>query len=161
MKRSPLIRAALCLSPLALAACIGSYEQAVEEVRAGLIGKTGRELRACLGVPTDFDREGDVELVTYRWVFEPKRSGAIGTTGAIGSGGVGGIVIGRRGAGGGGDPLGFPRDPADEAFCQIDFELAKQGVTKVTASGRNDAGMSANGECLMRARHCVDAEDDD
>ena len=161
MKRSPLIRAALCLSPLALAACIGSYEQAVEEVRAGLIGKTGRELRACLGVPTDFDRDGDQELLTYRWVFKPRHDGAVGTTGTIGSGGIGGIVIGRQGGGGGGDPLGFPRDPDEEAFCQIDFELAKHGVTKVTAVGRNDVGLRANGECMMRARHCVDGDSGD
>ncbi|MFI5317880.1 MAG: hypothetical protein ACHQ6T_19435 [Myxococcota bacterium] len=158
MKRSPRIRAALCLAALALAACAGSYERSVEETRAGLIGKTGRELRACLGVPTDFDREGDVEFLTYRWVLTPKRGAA---TSAIGSGGVGGIVIGRQGAGGGGDPLGFPRDPGEAAFCQIDFELAVQGVVKVTASGRDDVGMSANGECLMRARRCVDASDGD
>lgn len=154
MKRQTRLCTSTCLSLFALAGCLGSYERAVEETRAGLIGKTGRELRACLGVPTDFDREGEVELLTYRWVFDHKN----GVT--VGSGGVGGIVIGRRGVGGGGDPLGFPRDPEEQAFCQLDFELGKSGVTSVTAVGRDDVGLRADSECMMRARHCVDDDED-
>ena len=153
MNRSPLVRVATGLCALALASCLGSYEQAVEETRAGLIGKTGRQLRTCLGVPTDFDRDGDVELLTYRWVWNPKvRNGGPVT---------GGIVIGRGGMGGGGDPLGsFPSDPEEQGFCQIDFALDKQGVTKVTATGRDEVGLRADAECMLRARHCVDGDED-
>jgi hypothetical protein len=139
-----------CLLPLALASCLGSYERAVEETRAGLIGKTGRELRACLGVPTDFDREGDVEILTYRWVWDPRKDLRVG------SGGIGGIVIGRGSIGGGGDPLGFPRDAEEESYCQIVFQLDASGVTEVTAVGRDEVGLGANSECMQRARHCVD-----
>jgi len=137
---------------LALAGCIGSWQREVEETRAGLVGKTGRELRECLGVPTDFDRDGDVEVLTYRWDDKPKPRPD--TT--IGDGG---IVIGRGGAGGG-DPLGFPRDLGQRAFCQLQFQLSKSGVTKVTAVGRDEDGLRADDECLMRARHCVDGGDD-
>jgi len=100
-------------------------------------------------VPTDFDRDGDVELLTYRWVFSPKLRNAGPVTG--------GIVIGRGGMGGGGDPLGgLAGDPNEQAFCQIDFALGKSGVTKVTATGRDDVGLRADAQCMMRARHCVD-----
>jgi hypothetical protein len=157
MQRTRAPRIASVVALLLLASCIGSYEQAVEETRAGLIGKTGRELRECLGVPTDFDRAGDVELLTYRWVYNPKSGRDL----PIGSGGIGGIVIGRNGAGGGGDPLGFPRDLDEEAFCQLDFELGKSGVTKVTALGRDEVGLRTNAECMMRARRCVDEDDGD
>jgi hypothetical protein len=149
MKRTPLCTA---LAALALAGCIGTYEREVEETRAGLIGKTGRELRACLGVPTDFDREGDVELLTYRWETDrkPRRDVTVGS---------GGIVIGRDGAGRG-DPLGFPRELEEAPFCQLQFELAKSGVTKVTAVGRDESGLRANSECMLRARRCVDGGDE-
>jgi hypothetical protein len=150
---SPRLRSvALLCAALALGGCVGSYERAVEETRAKMIGLTGRELRQCLGVPTDFDREDDVELLTYRWVLERDRGNAV----HVGSGGVGGIVIGRRDAGGGYDPLGFPRELDEKEFCELRFQLEKGGVTKVTASGRDDVGQRADGPCLMRARHCVE-----
>jgi hypothetical protein len=150
MRRPP--RTAV-LAALMLAACIGTYEREVEETRAGLIGKTGRELRACLGVPTDFDREGGVELLTYRWEYErkPRRDVVVGS---------GGVVVGRN-ATGGGDPLGFPRELEPAPFCQLRFELAKNGVTKVTAIGRDESGLRANSECMLRARRCVDGDDGD
>ena len=144
--------ASLCAGALALCGCAGSYQHAVDETRAKMIGLTGRELRQCLGVPTDFDREDEVEFLTYRWVLERDRAG----TAHDGSGGVGGIVIGRQDAGGGYDPLGFPRELDEKAFCELRFELEKGGVTKVTASGTDDVGQRADGPCLMRARHCVD-----
>jgi len=142
----------LCGSALALAGCFGSYERSVEETRAKLIGLSGRDLRSCLGVPTDFDREDDIEFLTYRWVLERDR----GTTAHVGSGGVGGIVIGRQDAGGGYDPLGFPRELDEKAFCELRFQLEKGGVTQVTASGRDDVGQRSDGSCLLRARHCVE-----
>jgi len=86
--------ASLCAGALALCGCAGSYQHAVDETRAKMIGLTGRELRQCLGVPTDFDREDEVEFLTYRWVLERDRAG----TAHVGSGGVGGIVIGRQAA---------------------------------------------------------------
>jgi hypothetical protein len=145
---------ALLGSALALASCAGSYERAVDETRAELIGLSGRDLRQCLGVPTDFDREDGVEYLTYRWVFKPQQP--MGVTTGIGSGGIGGIVIGRHDAGGGYDPLGFPREPAEQSTCQIVFELMKGAVTRVTAHGETEVGNKSDGRCLMRARRCTD-----
>ena len=129
---------ALLTRALALAGCVGSYERAIDETRAELIGLSGRDLRRCLGVPTDFDRDEGVEYLTYRWVFKPKQP--MGVTTGIGSGGIGGIVVGRKDAGGGYDPLGFPRDPSEQSTCQIVFELHKDAVTKVTAHGETEIG---------------------
>jgi hypothetical protein len=143
---------------LALAGCVGSYERAIDETRAELIGLTGRDLRKCLGVPTDFDREEGVEYLTYRWVFKPKEP--MGVTTGIGSGGIGGIVVGRQDAGGGYDPLGFPRDPSEQSTCQIVFELQKNSVRKVTAHGESATGLKEDGKCLMRAKRCTDVRED-
>src|SRR5258705_13839336 len=142
----------LWIGTLALGGCFGSYERAVEETRAGLIGKTGRELRACLGVPTDFDRDGELELLTYRWFENPK----IKNGGPV----TGGIVIGQGGMGAGADRRGLPRGPEEQAFCGLQFSLDENGVTKVTAHGRDEVGLRADGECMMRARHCVDGDED-
>jgi len=152
MRSRALLRAALWCMALAPCACFGSYERAVDETRAKMIGLSGRDLRECLGVPTDFDREGGVEVLTYRWVLERDRPSAV----RIGSGGLGGIVVGRQDAGGGYDPLGFPRELDEKEFCELRFELEKGGVSKVTASGRDGVGQRSDGSCLMRARHCVD-----
>ena len=151
MRSPPLRSAALWCCALLVSGCFGSYERTVEETRAKFIGLSGHDLRNCLGVPTDLDRENEVEFLTYRWVLERDR----GTTAHVGSGGVGGIVVGRQDAGGGYDPLGFPRELDEKAFCELRFQLEKGGVTQVTASGRDDVGQRADGSCLMRARHCV------
>jgi len=93
---SPILRLLpLWIGTLALGGCFGSYERAVEETRAGLIGKTGRELRGCLGVPTDFDRDGEVELLTYRWFSNPKLKNGGPVTGGIviGQGGISAAAI--------------------------------------------------------------------
>jgi hypothetical protein len=154
---------AVVLAALGLAGCsiFGSYERAVERTRADLLGLSGRDLRHCLGVPTDFDRDDDdgIELLTYRWVFKPKEP--MGVTTGVGSGGIGGIVIGRRDGGGGYDPMGFPRDPMEQSVCQIVFTLQKDAVTQVTAHGENDVGAQQDGRCLMRAQRCVDVRDED
>ena len=100
---------ALLVGALALAGCVGSYERAIDETRAELIGLSGRDLRRCLGVPTDFDREDGVEYLTYRWVFKPQQP--MGVTTGIGSGGIGGIVVGRQDAGGGYDSARLPARP--------------------------------------------------
>ena len=142
---------------LALAGCV-SYEAAVEATRADLIGLSGRDLRRCLGVPTDFDRDGGVEYLTYRWVLTPKQPGRAMT---IGSGGIGGIVVGRQDAGGGYDPLGFPPDPSQQATCQIVFRLEQGAVAKVTAHGESETGHQSDGKCLMRAQRCADVADAD
>lgn len=149
---------ALFIAALALTGCVGSYERAIDETRAELIGLTGRDLRQCLGVPTDFDREDGVEYLTYRWVFKPQQP--MGVTTGIGSGGIGGIVVGRQDAGGGYDPLGFPRDPSEQSTCQIVFELQKGAVTHVSAHGENEVGNKSDGRCLMRARRCTDIRAD-
>jgi hypothetical protein len=143
---------------LALTGCVGSYERAIDETRAELIGLTGRDLRQCLGVPTDFDREDGVEYLTYRWVFKPQQP--MGVTTGVGSGGIGGIVVGRQDAGGGYDPLGFPRDPSEQSTCQIVFELQKGAVARVTAHGETEVGTKSDGRCLMRASRCTDIRAD-
>ncbi|HTO71527.1 MAG TPA: hypothetical protein VMR31_16830 [Myxococcota bacterium] len=157
MAPRPLRRIASLGLAAALCACFGSYERAVEDTRAQLIGLSGKDLRRCLGVPTDFDREDGVEYLTYRWVFDRDRPGTV----HVGSGGIGGIVVGRQDAGGGYDPLGFPRELEEKEFCQLDFQLeGRRGVTKVTASGQNDQGMRTDGPCLLRAKRCTELASD-
>ena len=153
---------ALVLTALGLAGCgiFGSYQRAIEETRKDLLGLSERDLRRCLGVPTEFDRDDDLEFMTYRWVFKPQQP-PMGATTNVGSGGIGGIVIGRRDAGGGGDPMGFPRDPSEQSVCQITFSLERDAVTKVVAHGANENGAKADGKCLMRARRCADVRADD
>ena len=150
---------ALFAGALALAGCVGSYERAIDETRADLIGLSARDLRRCLGVPTDFDRDDGVEYLTYRWVFKPKQP--MGVTTGIGSGGIGGIVVGRKDAGGGYDPMGFPRDPSEQSTCQILFELHEGAVTQVTAHGQTETGLKSDGKCLMRARRCTDLDEEE
>jgi hypothetical protein len=153
MQRRQFASAIVGLGALALASCFGSYERAVEETRAGLIGKTGRELRACLGVPADFDRDGDVETLTYRWFDTRNKT-------PVGNGGVGGVVVGQHGIGSASPSLPFPRDPEEQPFCRLEFILGKGGVTKVTAVGRDEVGLRADAECMLRARRCVDDDED-
>jgi hypothetical protein len=137
-----------------LAGCLGSYEAAVEETRAGLIGKSERELRQCLGVPTEFDAHDGEELMTFRLAGEQERRPRFTPGGGVAVG------IDPRGPR---DAAGFPVDPEHAPFCQLDFVLGKEGVTKVTATGRDEVGMRTDGQCMMRARRCVDRDygDDD
>jgi hypothetical protein len=133
-------RALALAAALALAGCAGSWEAALEETRAGLIGKTGRQLRECLGVPSDFDQRGDVELLTFRFAFAERREL------------VPPVTDPRTG-------IRFPEPRLSEpGFCQLDFELDAKGVTKVTAHGVDDHGLRSDGQCMLRAQPCVDGD---
>jgi hypothetical protein len=134
---------ALALALLGLAACAGSFSRAVEETRAGLIGLSGRELRRCLGAPTQVDMVGDVEQQTYRferwqesspWAEAPfpPRPGSLEAT----------------------PRADFP------SYCQLDFELRAGAVAEVRASGRDMQGMNADAACLLEARRCLPYEDE-
>jgi hypothetical protein len=136
------------LAALLLAGCFGSFDEAVEETRSGLIGKTGREIRECLGVPSDFDTHDDQDYLTYRWTPDPEHRTPLAD--------YGGVVIGRREQGNVGTPLGTDRSPDHEPFCELDFVIASDGVKQVTATGRDEAGLRADSTCMMRARSCVD-----
>ena len=112
----------------------------MEETRAGLIGKTGRELRDCLGVPSDFDQRGDVELLTFRFAYTEHRDSAPPP------------IPSRQG-------IYFPEPRlTDPGFCELDFELDESGVTKATAHGVDDRGLRADGQCMLRAQRCVDGD---
>ena len=140
------------LTALALVSCIGTYQREIEETRAGLIGKTGLDLRDCLGVPADLDTQGDQEFLIYRWVFDEQRppSDDVGTLG-----GLGGITIGRRAHDGHADPLGYPAEDRKQSTCELAFTLDKSGVTQVSAHGTDETGLRADGACMLRARPCV------
>lgn len=136
-----------------LSACLGSYSRAVEETRAGLLGLEGRDLRNCLGVPTDFEIDGDLEHQTYRFERDDLWDDRIG------SGGIGGAEIGRyppvdRRY----DPHEFPIDERDRSYCQLDFELSEGRVTRVLAQGRTREGMNADASCMLRAQRCLPYE---
>lgn len=149
-------RAAAVIVTACTCACLGSYSRALDETRAGLLGLDGHDLRGCLGVPTDFTIDGDLEQQTYRFEpddeFEPPyRAGDIGD-----------VVLGGRGPS---DrryqPGGFPRHEPDHSFCQLDFELTKGRVTRVWAQGRSREGMNADGSCLLRAEPCLSYADEE
>jgi hypothetical protein len=142
-----------------LCACagFGSYTRAVEETRAGLVGLSGRDLRECLGVPSDFVIDGDVEQQSYRFEHDDELETVYG------AGGSRGVLIGSRTPGDRSyDPHGFPVIDRDPSYCQLDFELSKGRVTRVSAQGRTPEGMNADASCLLRAQPClsyVDEED--
>jgi hypothetical protein len=149
-------RAAAILSSACACACLGWYSRAIDETRAGLLGLDGRDLRACLGVPTDFNIDGDLEQQTYRFERDDAFAEAPRTAAIDGS------VLGGRGPSDRAyDPDRFPRDEPDQSFCQLDFELTKGRVTHVTAEGRTREGMNADGSCLLRAEPCLDYADDE
>jgi len=143
-------RAAAVFVSACTCACLGSYSRALDATRAGLLGLDGRDLRACLGVPTDFVIDGDLEQQTYRFEHDDEFD-----TGHR-PGDIGGVVIGGRGPSDRSyEPGGFPRDEPDQSFCQLDFELTRGRVTRVSAEGRTREGMNADGSCLLRAEPCL------
>ena len=130
---------AAALLAAALAGCIGSYEEVAEETRAGLIGKTGSELRDCLGVPADFDQKDGQEILTYRWTLKPTPRPRFGPD----------TVLTRRE-----DPTRSD-DPNSQGRCELVFVLGRDGVTQVTAHGRDEVGLRADSQCLVSAHRCV------
>ncbi len=137
-------------------ACVGSYTHAVEETRAGLLGLGGRDLRQCLGIPSDFYLDGEVEQQTYRFEHDDEPEAVYG------SGGIGGTSVwGRTSSDPSHDPVDRAVDARNESYCQIDFELTSGQVTSVSAQGRTREGLNADSTCLLRARRCVRYADED
>lgn len=141
---------ALALALLALAACVGSYSRAVEETRAGLIGLSGRELRRCLGAPTQVDVVGDVEQQSYR--FERWREPGVSADPWEDR-----VVLGGGAPGSGGLA---PEGDTYPSYCQLDFELRGGAVAAVAADGRDMRGMNADAACMLEARRCLPYEDE-
>jgi hypothetical protein len=135
------------LLALAFAGCFATFDEVVEETRGKLIGKSGREIRECLGVPTDFDTHDDQDYLSYRWVPDPLHTPV---------GEYGPVVVGRREEGNVGAPIGTTETPDKDAFCELDFVIGENGVSQVTVTGRDQAGLRADGVCMMRAHPCVD-----
>lgn len=144
----------VALAGLALA-CIGSYSKAIGETRAGVIGLTGKELRKCLGVPTDVAKDEELEIVTYRWESNSERAVTMGNGGIL----TGPIRQRRPGPWDTRDPGGWDKE-WEEPFCELQFELQKGKVASVNAEGRSSEGLNRNGECLLRARPCVPDPDE-
>ncbi len=92
-------------------------------------------------MPSDFDTRGrDVELLTFRFAYAPRRESPPPVTEA------------RPG-------VRFPEPRlTDPGFCELAFELDGSGVTKVTADGEDGRGLRADGQCLLRAQRCVDGD---
>ena len=149
-------RAVLLVAMLCLWACASWYAREVDETRAKLLGLAGRDLRECLGVPSDFEIVGDVEQQSYRFEHADEREAAYRT------GDIGGGVIGARGPGDRAyEPRGFHVDDHDPSYCQLDFELTGGRVTRVSAQGRTREGMNADASCLLRAQPCLAYADED
>ena len=127
------------MAAAALAACAGSYQEAAEETRAGLIGMTGLELRDCLGVPAEYETDGENEILTYRWTLKPRPKPRIGPD----------SVLTRRN-----DPT-WSNDPDNQGLCELVFVMGKDGVSEVTAHGRDEVGLRADSQCLVSAHRCI------
>jgi len=127
-----------------LVGCFQGYEQVAEETRAGLLGKSGRELRDCLGVPAEYDQEDGQDLLTYRWTFKPTPRPRMGPDSAL-----------TRNE----DPT-RSTDPKDLGHCELVLRLGANGVSQVTVHGRDPQGLHADSQCLAEAHRCV-AEDYD
>jgi len=155
MKAAITRSAALVVALLCFCACADWYAREVEETREGLIGLAGRDLRECLGVPSDFVIDGDVEQQSYRFEHDDEREAALRT------GGIGGVVMGGSSPGDRSyDTRGFPVDDSDKSYCQLDFELTNGLVTRVSAQGRTREGMNADTSCLLRAQVCLPYADE-
>lgn len=153
MPRSARPRAALVAWLSCAPACAGGYAREVDETRAGLLGLSGLDLRECLGVPSEFEIDGDVERQSYRFERDDEPAISLGT--AASGGGMHGLHLpSERGY----DPAARPPDAAGPSWCQLDFELTKGRVTKVAAQGRTSEGMIADSRCLLSARRCLPYE---
>lgn len=150
MSPSLAARAARLALLLSLASCTAWSDRELAETRSGLMGLSGLELRECLGVPTDFEVEGDVEKQGYLFEIRDERDAGF-ETGRIEAGIGGPGFPGERSY----EPRGFPLDDGPPPFCRLDFELTKGRVTHVDAQGRTREGMNADASCLMRAQECV------
>src|SRR5262249_35764581 len=109
------------LAGVVLGGCFPSYEQIAEETRTGLIGKSGSELRDCLGVPSEYDQQNGQEILTYRWTFKPTPRPHLGPD----------SDLTRRE-----DPT-RSKDPKDLGHCELVLLLGASGVTQVTVHGRD------------------------
>jgi len=155
MRSSVARRAAVVAGLVWTVGCSAWYARDVEETRSGLLGLTGLELRECLGVPTDFAVDGDVETQGYHFEIEDERAAGF-EVGRIDAGVHGVHFPGERGY----EPRGFPLDDGPPPFCQLDFELKKGRVTHVAAQGRTREGMNADSSCLLRAQACLPQSDE-
>ena len=142
-------RAALVVALVATAACAGLNTREVEETRTGLLGLSGLELRKCLGVPTDFSVDGDVETQGYHFELDDHEAGF--EAGRLDADLGGMPTPGGRGY----ERRGFPFDDGPPPYCQLDFELTKGKVSQVSAQGRTREGLNADATCMLRAQACV------
>jgi hypothetical protein len=143
-------RAALVAWLCCAAACAEGYAREVDETRAGLLGRSGLELRECLGVPIEFEIDGDVERQTYRVDRDDPPPITLGHV--ISGGGIRGLHLpSERGS----DPDPFPPDLTVPTWCELDFELTKGHVTSVAARGRSAMSTFADPHCLLVARRCL------
>jgi hypothetical protein len=133
------------LALLALAACFASYTQLVEETRLGLVGLRARELRRCLGAPTQVDVVGELEQQSYR-IERWEESEFSSSDPWDQRPGPGAVRPATRGD--------YP------SFCQLDFELRGGVVAAVRAQGRDMQGMNADAACMLEARRCIPYEDE-
>lgn len=148
------LRAVLAVALVASAGCTAWNTREVEATRAGLVGLSGLELRKCLGVPTDFNVDGDVETQGYHFELDDDEAGF--EAGRLDAD-LGGMQLpGGRGY----EPRGFPFDDGPPPYCQLDFELVKGKVTQVSAQGRTREGLNADTTCLLRAQACVPQADE-
>jgi len=146
-------RLARLATALGLAACVGSYSNAIEETRAGLVGLPAKELRRCLGAPTDVAMLSDgVEQQTYRFQHEDDAPTF--------SSGSGNVIVSGRPLPGMGSVATSGRGTTVATDCELDFELRNGAVADVRARGRDSRGMNADGACLLQARRCLPDEEE-
>lgn len=122
----------------AFAGCFPSYHDSADDTRAALMGKSGAQLRQCLGPPTEWDEKDRQELLTYRWTFKPDPRPRIGPDNAL-----------TRSE----DPQ-RSNDPKDLGHCELVFQVGKTGVNDLTVRGRDPQGLNADSRCLAEARKC-------
>ena len=172
------LRTALAGTALCAAACITSFGQQAESVRAGLIGMPARDLRSCIGIPRDVQTNGDVEVLVFRWeevprdlrgdadveydspVFDPSEcvdardpDRAREPRLPRRDGEAPKPIYCRRSEGG-----IRPASRQTVAYCQLVFEVRDGAVASVSSEGRAASGLNENAKCLLRARSCVSAD---
>jgi hypothetical protein len=133
-------RAAALLALVGAAACAALFGGG-GDLKRQLVGLDARELRSCVGVPTNVDVSGDREVLQYHFnETRGKFPGVIPSSDP-------GVVLNPQ-------PTGELPGRGPSGFCELSFALRGGKVEEVTVHARRSSGLNDDAACLRRAQSC-------
>jgi hypothetical protein len=99
-----------------------------------MIGMTGNDLQACVGVP-DKTAKLNAGTQVYTYEFKPAGPGGLNVTAPLN---LGGVTIGAGGS-----------------YCRATFRLVNNRVTELHYAGDNDPAIGDEGLCEPLIRGCM------